>query len=176
MACRNAPEGNIGKYTNAMIASGMEWDGDCNKLIDSLIESGFIDEVEDSNRLIIHDWEEHCPDFIKKRLRRKVSANGGQRRTTADSGGYRRATGANGAITQPNPTQPNPTQPNLTKPNTQLVNCVPDDLAEFIKLWNQIGGQIPQVQRITKPLIKKWQRSEERRVGKECRSRWSPYH
>ena len=22
----------------------------------------------------------------------------------------------------------------------------------------------------------KWLRSEERRVGKECRSRWSPYH
>ena len=21
-----------------------------------------------------------------------------------------------------------------------------------------------------------WERSEERRVGKECRSRWSPYH
>ena len=21
-----------------------------------------------------------------------------------------------------------------------------------------------------------WKRSEERRVGKECRSRWSPYH
>ena len=25
-------------------------------------------------------------------------------------------------------------------------------------------------------LIKRKQRSEERRVGKECRSRWSPYH
>jgi len=24
--------------------------------------------------------------------------------------------------------------------------------------------------------VKKSQRSEERRVGKECRSRWSPYH
>ena len=24
--------------------------------------------------------------------------------------------------------------------------------------------------------IKNWHRSEERRVGKECRSRWSPYH
>src|SRR5438445_7236620 len=24
--------------------------------------------------------------------------------------------------------------------------------------------------------LEKWQRSEERRVGKECRSRWSPYH
>ena len=26
------------------------------------------------------------------------------------------------------------------------------------------------------PEIKKGYRSEERRVGKECRSRWSPYH
>ena len=25
-------------------------------------------------------------------------------------------------------------------------------------------------------LPERWQRSEERRVGKECRSRWSPYH
>ena len=25
-------------------------------------------------------------------------------------------------------------------------------------------------------LVDSWQRSEERRVGKECRSRWSPYH
>ena len=24
--------------------------------------------------------------------------------------------------------------------------------------------------------VKEWRRSEERRVGKECRSRWSPYH
>ena len=24
--------------------------------------------------------------------------------------------------------------------------------------------------------VPKWVRSEERRVGKECRSRWSPYH
>src|SRR5256885_1970479 len=27
-----------------------------------------------------------------------------------------------------------------------------------------------------KPQRLKWARSEERRVGKECRSRWSPYH
>ena len=25
-------------------------------------------------------------------------------------------------------------------------------------------------------LVPRWARSEERRVGKECRSRWSPYH
>ena len=28
----------------------------------------------------------------------------------------------------------------------------------------------------TVPMIQGWSRSEERRVGKECRSRWSPYH
>src|SRR2546426_11271872 len=28
----------------------------------------------------------------------------------------------------------------------------------------------------TNGYLKKWYRSEERRVGKECRSRWSPYH
>ena len=26
------------------------------------------------------------------------------------------------------------------------------------------------------PDVNGWDRSEERRVGKECRSRWSPYH
>ena len=31
------------------------------------------------------------------------------------------------------------------------------------------------VQRFVEPLVTK-SRSEERRVGKECRSRWSPYH
>ena len=28
----------------------------------------------------------------------------------------------------------------------------------------------------TIPFIARYRRSEERRVGKECRSRWSPYH
>src|SRR2546430_16727869 len=27
-----------------------------------------------------------------------------------------------------------------------------------------------------RPHLWQWRRSEERRVGKECRSRWSPYH
>ena len=29
---------------------------------------------------------------------------------------------------------------------------------------------------VTKPVVLEVERSEERRVGKECRSRWSPYH
>src|SRR5438128_3264243 len=31
-------------------------------------------------------------------------------------------------------------------------------------------------ERLYAELAREWNRSEERRVGKECRSRWSPYH
>ena len=47
----------------------------------------------------------------------------------------------------------------------------PDDTPEAIATRLQV------YQRDTAPLIAHYaQRSEERRVGKECRSRWSPYH
>ena len=37
--------------------------------------------------------------------------------------------------------------------------------------------EIIQTEEIAERLFNKWSmRSEERRVGKECRSRWSPYH
>ena len=35
---------------------------------------------------------------------------------------------------------------------------------------------IPFIARYRKELTNSCDRSEERRVGKECRSRWSPYH
>src|SRR2546425_1295176 len=37
-------------------------------------------------------------------------------------------------------------------------------------------GEASLVAEIQMPSVPKSKRSEERRVGKECRSRWSPYH
>src|SRR3989441_12492038 len=37
-------------------------------------------------------------------------------------------------------------------------------------------GQAETGRPVTGALFVAWERSEERRVGKECRSRWSPYH
>ena len=42
--------------------------------------------------------------------------------------------------------------------------------------WNRDAGADFQVARIETNGIRFAERSEERRVGKECRSRWSPYH
>ena len=39
-----------------------------------------------------------------------------------------------------------------------------------------IGVRIPKLRTLAKKIAKEDWRSEERRVGKECRSRWSPYH
>lgn len=60
----NAPDGAIGRHCNDDIAAWCEWDGDADDLIDSLVFSGWLDECQD-NRLVVHDWAEHCPTFIK---------------------------------------------------------------------------------------------------------------
>src|ERR1043166_10263397 len=46
------------------------------------------------------------------------------------------------------------------------------------KLKNNSDQKLPvlQVNAMFRPLKEDKERSEERRVGKECRSRWSPYH
>ena len=51
---------------------------------------------------------------------------------------------------------------------SEEINCIYtlDKTGSFV--WKLIDGKKPY------SAIKK--RSEERRVGKECRSRWSPYH
>ena len=53
-----------------------------------------------------------------------------------------------------------------------------DDASAHPDVLNQAAqGQLKSIiERIERLEIEKAERSEERRVGKECRSRWSPYH
>ena len=59
---------------------------------------------------------------------------------------------------------------NCTDAVAMWMNMSSNSVTDFEKAW----GQEP----TTKPMVDflKQNRSEERRVGKECRSRWSPYH
>ena len=59
----------------------------------------------------------------------------------------------------------------LTNEKNSGFETVIADRTKKIKLNNRILlFQLPQT------LFSSMDRSEERRVGKECRSRWSPYH
>lgn len=64
---KNAPQGDIGRFTNEEIAIGCFWDGDPDLLVNSLLECGWLDASEE-HRLVVHDWAEHCPSWVKGNL------------------------------------------------------------------------------------------------------------
>src|SRR5258707_4014339 len=69
-----------------------------------------------------------------------------------------------------------PVSPAGTLPATfsPLVRAVIDSVTEGIVIFDQ-QGRLLYANASARRVID-GQRSEERRVGKECRSRWSPYH
>jgi len=71
-AAQFAKPGDIGRWTDEQIASGIGYDGDAHKLIEALLQSGWID-TDEKYRLIIHDWYEHCEDFVHMSLARTVT-------------------------------------------------------------------------------------------------------
>ncbi len=93
-----ATAGNVGKFTDTEIAVGCEWPiEDAERLINTLHKIRYFD-ADETHRFVVHDWLEHCEDFVKKRLARQNQGNG---ETIMDTGGH-------GAPA--NPSQPKPTQ------------------------------------------------------------------
>lgn len=67
LTAASAPDGAIGKFSNLEIAAWLEWEGEADELIGALIDAKFVD-VSDDYRLVIHDWADHAPNFIKGNL------------------------------------------------------------------------------------------------------------
>lgn len=61
---KNAPAGDIGKCTDEDIAFGIEWDGEPSELVQVLVDTRWIDRHE-THRLVIHDWFDHVPNWLK---------------------------------------------------------------------------------------------------------------
>jgi hypothetical protein len=62
-----APQGNIGKFTDAAIAGHIHWEKTCKELVTSLIEAKWVDKCA-KHRLIVHDWHEHADQTVKRWL------------------------------------------------------------------------------------------------------------
>lgn len=60
----NAPAGDIGRLSNEDIAASIEYEDDPDELVQHLVECGWLDE-DDEFRLIVHDWSDHVPNFLK---------------------------------------------------------------------------------------------------------------
>lgn len=66
---RNAPGGDIGKHPDDDITAAIEWDGDPTELITVLVECRWFDRCE-TNRLLVHDWEDHMPNWLAGNMKK----------------------------------------------------------------------------------------------------------
>jgi hypothetical protein len=64
---RYAPAGNIGKFSDELVATSLGWDRDPSRLVAALVESGWLDEHKE-HRLLVHDWPDHSDEAADKWL------------------------------------------------------------------------------------------------------------
>ena len=67
---QKTPRGNIGRWSDAVIAHAAQWTGDPSEFVGALIESGLLDEDEE-HRILIHDWADHCPNWVRAKLKKE---------------------------------------------------------------------------------------------------------
>lgn len=69
LTARETPRGDIGKLSDEDIALAIDFRGDETAIIEALVAAGWLDRDPDE-RLIVHDWPEHCEDSVHTRLAR----------------------------------------------------------------------------------------------------------
>jgi hypothetical protein len=64
-----APAGDIGRWTNAQIAEGIQWSGDADRLVEALVSVRWLEEAV-PDRLRVHDWYSHADEIVHHGLAR----------------------------------------------------------------------------------------------------------
>lgn len=128
-AC-NAPDGALGRLSNEDIAAAIEWDGDADDLVGTLVELGWLDLCT-TNRFVVHDWSDHAPNFIKGNLakHKKPFALA----TCSEQPAKATCSEQPAQATLP----PNLTKPNLTKPNQDAAKSPLVFPLEFEDFWKK---------------------------------------
>ncbi len=70
-AAEYTPDGAVGRYSDAAIVSGIGWNGKPGPLVKALVKTRWLDVVEGDARLVIHDWFDHAPDHVHRKLVRE---------------------------------------------------------------------------------------------------------
>ncbi len=69
-AAKDCPQGDVGRLSNLEIAIMADWSEDPDALVTALVDCGWLDPSE-PNRLLIHDWPEHAPNWLRGVVKKK---------------------------------------------------------------------------------------------------------
>ncbi len=120
---KNCPQGDIGRFSNEDIAIMVDWEGDADELVAALIECRWLDMCTE-HRLLVHDWEDHCPTYIKGNL--KKSEREILTPTSVGQDAPKEPPKEPPKDAPKEPPKDMPTYPNLTKPNQVNPNQAPE--------------------------------------------------
>jgi hypothetical protein len=124
---RNCPAGDIGRFTNEEIAVLVDWEGDPDELVNSLVETGWLDESP-THRLVVHDWADHAPTWLKGVVAKKggfVTANGHEPKVADPESVTNPASVADPESATQGGSLPYLTLPNHTSPNLSSTSSSP---------------------------------------------------
>jgi hypothetical protein len=67
---QHSPQGDIGKWPDSSIAEACFWEGDPSIFVNALTDLHYLDKSS-KHRLLVHDWQEHCPQWVRAKLSKK---------------------------------------------------------------------------------------------------------
>jgi hypothetical protein len=170
--CRNAPQGDIGKWCDEQIEIGIAPElGNALRaakkkpatLVWVLTEAGFVDQAPPPWRLIVHDWPEHCEQRVKKYLQRNGLRFAEEEADEADAGWRKRKKSGRSMENVPTPCPDNGRTPCLDKvslharvtgtgPGTGTGSGIPDTPngypKSFPEWFDQMRSMHPDYQKI----------------------------
>lgn len=116
-----AQDGDLGRFDALDIAIGAEWEGNPDLFVDALIRAGFLDRVDYSEDLVIHDWNDYAGKLIERRAKNAERMRDARAGTKEERATHVQRT-QRARATLPNTTKQNTTEHNLTvgeeSPNT----------------------------------------------------------
>lgn len=153
----SAQDGAIGKFSNEDIAASIEYDGDADVLVTTLVECGWLDE-DPEFRLIIHDWSEHVPTYLKGNFKThgkefadviaKQRAKQVTKQPAKQVAEQVAISNVLPSLTQPSQAPPSPTQPSQANPEetpSSAASTPPVSVDEFFERWNRFAAKNPKL-------------------------------
>jgi hypothetical protein len=143
-----AQDGDLGRFDALDIAIGAEWEGNPDLFVDALIRAGFVDRVDYSEDLVIHDWNDYAGKLIERRAKNAERMREARADTKTERAPHVQRTQHARARLQ-NRTEPNQTEPNQTGENGGAKTRTPKPLPEkgpaqvLVKTWADRSGSEP---------------------------------